>query len=751
LKPNRALLLLLLLTFGKICAAQFTYYTVDSFPQGSGNPKGINFHNDTLARTPQNGYSIVMSNIGVFPTYSQVVNIPFTFAFYTKAFRSFCVSPNGILTFDTTKSGAFASPIVGSLSASNLIPDLSIACYWSSFVKPPSTATVSTRLFGTAPNRQFWIEWNGVNSGGATNVWCSLVLEEGSNTIYMVDKGYFSGNYAGGLVGVKSNTFNNIQTLASPAEKFFSGTPSNSDNRYFRFKRISFPSIDTIISGAFTSTMVFGSPFDNSFEGSRHQYLFDKNELKALTSYGQLGSIGFNVLTLGSVTSLKNVSIRLKNVSFGSVNRFETGLTEVYSAANVNLSLGWNRFIFNRFFQWDTTQNLLIEFCFNNPSTAQISPGLEGTFTDNLSTINYLENSQQVCSTIPNNTSGLLFPTTERPVIRLSGAVPFIDLLPPIIYVTSNVTDGCSVRPRTITASIIDGGRVDSAFLYHAAEDSVRLSSVKMQRIGNQWSAQIPAIYSLGTRVKYSLRAVDSAGNWSDFLPFKYYSDDSLVVYTRDDTTLPAAGPVLMFADRQKPNGLRISEIVIQRNSSTIGNQQTFLPPWVPDDISADDIIEIQNLSGDSRDISGYRFMYRESSFSGQSFDVVFPSPTILKPGERLLMCSGSGTNDTLHKVYFLNGPQDIVFPGVPFGIGLKDATGKVVDAVVLNGFNFNSSDSLPNNPVNGLINISFNTISIYRQQTKNLLTDWKLLLINDADTTSIGFTNPGLRYDEAK
>ena len=97
---------------------------------------------------------------------------------------------------------------------------------------------IITKTFGTAPNRQHWVQFNSFSKPGNQTLFTywSIVLEETTNNIYIVDQ---RTNAATGLAitaGVQVNATTALQIAGSPAlESRTTGSPSLLDNSYWSF------------------------------------------------------------------------------------------------------------------------------------------------------------------------------------------------------------------------------------------------------------------------------------------------------------------------------------------------------------------------------------------------------------------------------------------------------------------------------------------------------------------------------------
>ncbi len=107
------------------------------------------------------------------------INIGFDFSFYGTSYNSVNISSNGFLSFGDAGLTTYFNYIIPFADAPNAL----IAPFWDD-LNPGSGGAVYYHLAGTAPNRQFIVEWHAVphflNIGSAT---FQAILHEGTNEI----------------------------------------------------------------------------------------------------------------------------------------------------------------------------------------------------------------------------------------------------------------------------------------------------------------------------------------------------------------------------------------------------------------------------------------------------------------------------------------------------------------------------------------------------------------------------------------
>lgn len=217
-----------------------SYYTIPGL--SGSNPGNLN----TDAEYPPGGglpagWTTLMTGNGA-SRWSAITNLPFNFQFNGVAETQFKVSNTGVLTFTT---GASTIPTENNAALPDAgIPDKSVLC-WGLNVKATGDYIV-TKTFGNSPNRQFWIQFNSASEKNIQSGWLymSIVLEETTNNIYIVDQRSFctdgtnpcTGKTALSL-GVQVNSSTAVKVAGTPFYQAVSGNnvTDASDNKYYGF------------------------------------------------------------------------------------------------------------------------------------------------------------------------------------------------------------------------------------------------------------------------------------------------------------------------------------------------------------------------------------------------------------------------------------------------------------------------------------------------------------------------------------
>jgi hypothetical protein len=208
------------------------------------------------------GWAQVLAGSQATPAWSASETVPFPFLFNGDTVTNYFVSSSGVLTFSGTIGTA---PSYTNLAIPDVsIPDNSI-CIWG-LAGLGSNDIIVTKTFGTAPNRQHWVSFTSYNyGGGGANDWVywSIVLEETTNNIYIVDQ---RTNVAAVslTLGIQIDGLTAISVAGSPNVSSLAGTDATAaDNTYYQFIPGQQPDYDiaTISSPMATFLNLSNAPF----------------------------------------------------------------------------------------------------------------------------------------------------------------------------------------------------------------------------------------------------------------------------------------------------------------------------------------------------------------------------------------------------------------------------------------------------------------------------------------------------------
>ncbi|MCK5857569.1 MAG: T9SS type A sorting domain-containing protein [Bacteroidales bacterium] len=230
---KRSLLLIALLFVFGMAQSQYYYNAPPVTP--AGNPGNINWDNEDPYKN-QAGWSSIQP--ASHPAWSSSQSIPFTFTFNGSTVTSFKASTTGLVTFTANPSTPAANH--------NTIPNASVPnntiCVWGlGYSGSSSNDEIIKKVFGTAPNRQLWISWSSYNNqslGSKCWTYWSVVLEETSNRVYIVDqRNSTKSSCSFGLtLGLQYSSTSATMVNGSPNIHPKAGTSKTPyDNKYYEF------------------------------------------------------------------------------------------------------------------------------------------------------------------------------------------------------------------------------------------------------------------------------------------------------------------------------------------------------------------------------------------------------------------------------------------------------------------------------------------------------------------------------------
>lgn len=220
--------LLLALVFVSASVFGQMYY----LPPVPGNPGNLNTDSEFPNGSGLDASWTLLQGPSASPAWSANQTVPFPFSFNGVSSTSYKVSTTGILTFTTSAATAPSSTPAVLPDAS--IPDNSI-CVWG-IAATGGNDNVMTKTFGTTPNRQHWVFFTShtnPSSGGGWSYW-SIVLEETSNNVYIVDQRH-SGPPTVSL-GLQFSNTSAVSVMGSPTVAALAGSDASpSDNWHYAF------------------------------------------------------------------------------------------------------------------------------------------------------------------------------------------------------------------------------------------------------------------------------------------------------------------------------------------------------------------------------------------------------------------------------------------------------------------------------------------------------------------------------------
>jgi gliding motility-associated-like protein len=170
-----------------------------------------------------------------------------------------------------------------------------------------------------------------------------------------------------------------------------------------------------LATGANTTT-TWPAPFGNWYRNAKHQFLFTAAELQAAGFVGgKITEISWEVTTINGTTTYEDYQISMGCTGTTTLTTWETGLTQVMSPQNINITTGWNTLTLTTAYEWDGISNLVVEVCYDNLAYSytqnSVTPWTTTTFN---SSLYYRSDSQPACPATTTTTS------TNRPVTRFT-------------------------------------------------------------------------------------------------------------------------------------------------------------------------------------------------------------------------------------------------------------------------------------------------------------------------------------------
>ena len=229
-----------------------------------GNPGGLNGDSEYPSGSGLDpSWTVILGPSQSTPVWSSTETIPFNFDFNGSPVTQYKVSSTGILTFSTSVT---AVPGAGNAAIPDpAIPDNSILVW--GIEGSGSNDNICTKTFGTAGSQQHWIFFTSYTAG-SWSYW-SIVLEEGSNKIYIVDQRHSSAANPLVTAGIQIDATTATMVSGSPQLANVAGSSAlPDDNHYYEFIYGSQSAIDAsgIAVTTFPYLILANAPFTISGE-----------------------------------------------------------------------------------------------------------------------------------------------------------------------------------------------------------------------------------------------------------------------------------------------------------------------------------------------------------------------------------------------------------------------------------------------------------------------------------------------------
>lgn len=225
---KKILLFIVALSSMLVADAQGYYYFKDST---GTNPGNLNTEQSEypVGGGIATGWTTVLGGSNATPAMSPSQTIPFTFSFNGGAVSSYRAMSNGTVSFASNPSAPSAYGSVTLPSASAADSSINIM----DIRGVGSNDNIVSKTFGTAPNRQHWIFFTSYTPASGTGwVYWSIVLEETTNKIYIVDQ-RSNAVVTGMTAGIQINSTTAI--AATGHSTLNTNDPTTADNRYYEF------------------------------------------------------------------------------------------------------------------------------------------------------------------------------------------------------------------------------------------------------------------------------------------------------------------------------------------------------------------------------------------------------------------------------------------------------------------------------------------------------------------------------------
>ena len=226
---NKLITLLIGILFCSSALFSQYYYIPASSP---GNPGGLNADSEYPSGSGLDpSWTVILGPSQSSPAWSSTETIPFTFNFNGSAVTQYKVSSTGVLTFSTSVT---AVPGAGNATLPDpAIPDNSVMVW--GIQGTGANDNIVSKTFGTSGSQQHWVFFSSYDGGGSWSYW-SIVLEEGSDKIYIVDQRHSSAANPQVTAGIQTDATTATMVSGSPTLSNVAGSSAlPDDNHYYEF------------------------------------------------------------------------------------------------------------------------------------------------------------------------------------------------------------------------------------------------------------------------------------------------------------------------------------------------------------------------------------------------------------------------------------------------------------------------------------------------------------------------------------
>ena len=229
IKMNKLITLLIGILFCSSALFSQYYYIPASSP---GNPGGLNADSEYPSGSGLDpSWTVILGPSQSSPAWSSTETIPFTFNFNGSSVTQYKVSSTGVLTFSTSVT---AVPGAGNATLPDpAIPDNSVMVW--GIQGTGANDNILSKTFGTSGSQQHWVFFSSYDGGGSWSYW-SIVLEEGSDKIYIVDQRHSSAANPQVTAGIQTDATTATMVSGSPTLSNVAGSSAlPDDNHYYEF------------------------------------------------------------------------------------------------------------------------------------------------------------------------------------------------------------------------------------------------------------------------------------------------------------------------------------------------------------------------------------------------------------------------------------------------------------------------------------------------------------------------------------
>lgn len=485
---------------------------------------------------------------------------------------------------------------------------------------------------------------------------------------------------------------------------------------------------------------IFPNVYSTGYWGAKHQVLILASELiNQGMGPGNLTRLEMYIDSIGLVDTQANFQISISHTALTALTGIQTvASTSVYGPLLYTQQVGTNTHTFTTPFNWNGTDNLLVEICFNNTDWDQPVAQTFYTVTPFNSVAFFRQDALTVCAST--TTSGT---SNQRPTLTLRGQTATTDLIPPVITsLTTSNNLGCTPASRLISATATDNVGVVSVALTYNVNGGSNVT-LPMTLATGTWTATIP-VQAAGAQVNYYAIATDLAGNITTLAtaPAGQYTDAGSAPTLVDTVSIIAGDTAFISAFAQNGSQLKISEwLAAATFGGAVTGAQATLPAAI--DPASDELFEITN-NGAPISLSGYSLSLYYTTGGGpggptaQTLTFTFPSGYVLGTGQVAIIGTGSHNDDPANGVfYFQNGADNVFNSGALFGLVLRNAANNIVDAAAASGYVFPAGAAVPTSEWSGNVASGQGIAGARRTAETNTAADW--LLATVAVPTQLG------------